>query len=122
MAPAPMQDDHWPLLLRAVGRKVPLRRGMATTVYGDFEWDDAKAAANLKKHRVSFEEASTVFDDAAAIDAPDLLDPTRFVILGLSHHHGRVLFVVHAEHGARIRIISARRASAAQRKKYEEGT
>jgi uncharacterized DUF497 family protein len=92
---------------------------MATIVYGDFEWDDAKAATNLTKHGVSFEEASTVFDDPAALDAPDLLDPTRFVILGRSHH-GRVLFVVHAERGARVRIISARKASPAQRKKYEE--
>jgi uncharacterized protein len=96
-------------------------RSMATILYGDFEWDDAKAATNEKNHGVSFEEASTVFDDAAALDAPDLVDPARFVLIGLSHHD-RVLFVVHAEHGARIRIISARRASPAQRKQYEEGT
>jgi uncharacterized DUF497 family protein len=92
---------------------------MATILYGDFEWDDVKAAANVKKHGVTFEEASTVFDDADALDAPDLLDPTRFVILGRSHE-ARVLFVVHAEVGDRIRIISARKASPAQRKKYEQ--
>jgi uncharacterized protein len=92
---------------------------MATIVYGDFEWDDAKAAANAKKHRITFEEASTVFDDADALDAPDLLDPMRSVIIGRSHD-ARVLFVVHVELGDRVRIISARKASPAQRKKYEE--
>lgn len=92
---------------------------MATIVYGDFEWDDAKAAANAKKHGITFEEASTVFDDADALDAPDLLDPMRSVLIGRSHE-SRVLFVVNIERGDRIRIISARRASPAQRKKYEE--
>jgi len=42
---------------------------MATVIYGDFEWDDAKAETNLKKHGVTFEEASTVFDDPNALDA-----------------------------------------------------
>ena len=93
---------------------------MATIVYGDFEWDDAKAAANVKKHGVSFEEASTVFDDPEALDAPDMEEPTRFVILGRSHE-ARILFVVQMERGDRIRLISARKASPAQRKKYEEG-
>jgi uncharacterized protein len=93
---------------------------MATILYGGFEWDGVKAAVNVKKHGVRFEEASTVFDDANALDAPDLFDPARFVILGRSHD-ARVLFVVHAEgSGDRIRIISARKASPAQRKKYEE--
>jgi uncharacterized protein len=92
---------------------------MATIVYGDFEWDAAKAAANAKKHGITFEEASTVFDDASALDAPDLVDPLRSVIIGRSHDT-RVLFVVHLEHGDRVRIISARKASPAQRKKYEE--
>jgi uncharacterized protein len=92
---------------------------MATIVYGDFEWDDAKAEANAKKHGVTFEEASTVFDDANALDAPDLLDHTRSVIIGRSHD-ARVLFVVHIERGDRVRIVSARKALPAQRKKYEE--
>jgi uncharacterized protein len=92
---------------------------MATVIYGDFEWDDAKAAANVAKHRVTFEEASTVFDDPDAVDAPDLVDPDRFVIIGASHEQ-RVLFVVHVERADRIRIISARKASPAQRKKYDE--
>jgi uncharacterized protein len=91
-----------------------------TIRYGDFEWDEAKAQENLAKHGVTFEEASTVFDDPHAIDAPDLLQPDRFVVIGLSHH-SRVLFVIHAQRGERIRLISAPRASPAQRKKYEKG-
>jgi uncharacterized protein len=93
---------------------------MVTIVHGDFEWNADKAAGNLKKHGVTFEEASTVFDDPNALSAPDLIDLERFVILGYSHE-GRVLFVVHVERGNRLRIISARKASPAQRKKYEEG-
>ncbi len=93
---------------------------MATVVYGDFEWDDVKAATNVTKHGVTFEEASTVFDDPNGLDAPDMKDPTRFVLLGRSHE-ARTLFVVSVERGERIRLISARKASSAQRKKYEEG-
>lgn len=93
---------------------------MATVVSGDFEWDEAKATANLSKHQVSFEEAVTVFDDPRGLDAPDMLDPSRFVLIGISCM-SRVLFVVHAERGERIRLISARRASPAQRKAYEKG-
>ncbi|MBX3025281.1 BrnT family toxin [bacterium] len=93
---------------------------MGRAVYGDFEWDDAKARANLVKHGVSFPEALTVFSDPNAIDAPDRFVPSRFVIIGCSSRQ-RVLFVVHAERGERIRLISARKASAAQRRRYEEG-
>lgn len=92
---------------------------MPTVQYGDFEWDAAKAASNLRKHGVSFEEATTVFDDPDALDAPDLHVPGRFVIIGRSAHV-RILFVVHAERGERIRVVSARRASPAQRRKYDE--
>lgn len=91
-----------------------------TVIYGDFEWDPAKARENLGKHGVSFEEASTVFDDPDALDAPDLIYAGRFVLIGRSHE-SRVLFVVHAERGERVRIISARKASPVQRKKYEQG-
>ncbi len=92
---------------------------MATVLYGDFEWDDAKARANLNKHGVSFAEALTVFSDPHAIDAQDRFIPDRFVIMGLSSRM-RLLFVVHAKRGDRLRIISARKASAGQRSKYEE--
>ena len=93
---------------------------VTTVEYGDFEWDASKAAQNERKHGVAFREAVIVFSDPRAIDAPDLVEPSRFVIIGMSRV-ARVLFVVFAERGDRIRIISARRANAAQRKKYEEG-
>jgi uncharacterized DUF497 family protein len=92
---------------------------VSTVHFGDFEWDYAKAHANLRKHRVSFSEACEVFDDPLAIDAPDRYVPHRFVIIGRSSRD-RVLFVVHAvlnEHG-HVRIISARRASPTQRKAF----
>ena len=92
---------------------------MPRIVQGDFEWDSAKATANARKHGVTFEEATTAFDDPRSIDAPDIEDPTRFVLIGFSHL-ANLLFVVHAERGERIRIISARKATRAQRRKYEE--
>ena len=90
-------------------------------MFGDFEWDDRKAAANLEKHGVSFEEAITALADPGAITAPDLFVPDRWITIGRSALL-RVLFVVHTETlpGGRIRIISARKASASQRRKYEE--
>ncbi len=94
---------------------------MAAVVYGDFEWDDRKAADNARRHGVTFEEASSVFDDPGALDAPDIEDPSRFVLIGYSVR-SRVLFVVSAMRGERIRIISARKASPAQRRAYEEGS
>jgi uncharacterized DUF497 family protein len=92
---------------------------VSTVVEGDFEWEEAKARTNLAKHGVSFDEATTVFDDVRAIEAPDFYDPDRFVLIGRSRL-SRVLFVVHCERDQRIRIISARRATPAQRRKYEE--
>lgn len=93
---------------------------MTRVLYGGFEWDDTKARANLANHGVSFQEAVTVFSDPNAIDAPDRFIPGRFVIVGLSNRV-RVLFVVYAERADRIRSISARKASAMQRRIYEEG-
>jgi uncharacterized DUF497 family protein len=94
---------------------------VAAVRFGDFEWDRAKADSNQQKHGVSFEEASEVFDDPRAVDAPDLFAPGRFVVIGRSARD-RVLLVVHALHGphGRIRIIAARKASAGQRKAYED--
>jgi len=86
-----------------------------------FEWDDAKAAANLRKHRVSFEEAAEVFYDPYAFDDYDSEhsdEEARFFIIGLSSR--RMLYVVYAEtSGDVMRIISARRASKLERKIYE---
>ncbi len=93
---------------------------MSTVRVGDFEWDEAKARTNLRKHHVAFTDAVTVFLDPRAIDAPDLEHAERFVVIGRATS-SRVLFVVYAERGDRIRIISARKASAPQRRIYEEG-
>ena len=76
-----------------------------------FVWDRRKAAANLKKHRVSFEEASTAFDDELGAYYPDRLHEDRFILIGYSRQR-RLLYVVHAEVTQEaIRIISARFAT-----------
>jgi hypothetical protein len=95
---------------------------VATVVYAGFEWDDAKAEANERKHGVTFEEAATALVDPRAIEAPEYDQPDRFVTLGMSAFL-RVLFVVHTEQArsGRVRIISARKASTAQRRIYEKG-
>ena len=67
---------------------------MSTVRVGDFEWDEAKARTNLRKHGVSFTDAVTVFLDPRAIDAPDLEEPDRFVVIGRATST-RVLFVTH---------------------------
>jgi uncharacterized DUF497 family protein len=87
-----------------------------------FEWDAAKASANLRKHGVAFEEAQTVFSDdwALMIDDPDHSEEeARFVLLGLSAGP-RILVVVHAYRSGQntIRIISARKATKAERAIY----
>ena len=88
-----------------------------------FEWDEEKAKQNLRKHGVSFEEAKTVFGDPLSLTIPDpghSADEPRFIDLGLSAAQ-RLLAVVYTERGPRIRIISSRSATAAERKSYEEG-
>ncbi|MGH8703967.1 MAG: BrnT family toxin [Burkholderiales bacterium] len=88
-----------------------------------FEWDPAKAAQNLAKHGVSFEDAATVFREtlsATGQDPDHSVDEERFVIFGVSTS-GRLLVVAHTEHGDTIRIISARPATPGERKIYEEG-
>ena len=95
---------------------------MATIVYGDFEWDDAKAATNLAKHGVSFEEAVTaVVDPNALYLADDSGSEQRLVAIGMSQQT-RVLFVVHVERGQRDRIISARVATRVEETLYEQGS
>jgi uncharacterized DUF497 family protein len=92
---------------------------MATVGFGDFEWDEDKARSNLEKHGVSFEEASSVFLDPYFLATDDPTEPDRFIALGFSRL-ARLLFVVHLERGEKVRIISARRASRAERKSYEQ--
>lgn len=86
-----------------------------------FEWDPEKAKRNLKKHKVSFEEAVTVFYDplSATFDDPDhSVGEYRYITIGLSSRD-RLLVVAHAERGEILRIISARLATAHERKKHE---
>ncbi len=89
----------------------------------NFEWEESKAVSNLEKHKVSFEEASTVFQDDLSLTGRDpdhSVGEHRFVTFGLSVK-GRILLVAHTDRGGRIRIISARPATRAERKIYEEG-
>jgi uncharacterized protein len=88
----------------------------------EFEWDSAKADADLKEHGVSFDEATTVFRDTLSITIvdPDHSDSEdRFIDIGMSHR-GQLLVVSYTERKDKIRIISARRATRAERKSYEE--
>jgi hypothetical protein len=88
-----------------------------------FEWDSGKAAANLKKHGVSFEEAATAFRDplsATGRDPDHSFGEDRFVTFGISNR-GRLLVVSHTERGNVLRIISARQATKGEPEIYEEG-
>lgn len=88
-----------------------------------FEWDSQKAKSNLNKHGVSFEEARSVFYDDNAIqffDSESSESEDRFLMLGLSHNSGILLVCrCEREEGEVIRIISARKATAKERKFYQ---
>lgn len=86
-----------------------------------FEWDSEKATENLRKHRVSFDEATTVFFDPLSMTVPDpdhSIGERRFITMGASSG-GRLLVVAHTDRGSTLRIISARSASASERERYE---
>ena len=88
----------------------------------EFEWDDAKAEVNVRRHGISFEEASTVFGDPLAILLPDpdhSHEEERFLVLGMSSCR-RMLVVSHAERPPRTRLISARLATRHERRQYED--
>ncbi|HNQ95472.1 MAG: BrnT family toxin [Anaerolineales bacterium] len=88
----------------------------------DFEWDPEKAEKNLQKHEVSFEEASSVFDDPmfiTVLDDEHSDDEERYITIGISNKT-RLLLVAHTERDNRIRIISARKATKHEEKFYEE--
>jgi uncharacterized protein len=87
-----------------------------------FEWDPAKAERNRRSHRVSFEEAATVFGDPLALtygDPDHSISEQRFITIGTSGGN-KVLIVAHADREERIRIISARKATRLEREEYEE--
>ena len=86
-----------------------------------FEWDSEKAAENLRKHGVSFDEAATAFFDRLSVTIPDpdhSVGERRFITMGTSSTE-KLLVVAHTEEESTLRIISARPASAAERKRYE---
>jgi uncharacterized DUF497 family protein len=87
-----------------------------------FEWNPDKAAHNLKKHGIAFEDATSVFGDPFAGTIPDPLHSTveaRFVTIGMTSGL-RLVVVVHTDRKHRVRIISARPATRAEKKKHEE--
>jgi uncharacterized DUF497 family protein len=87
-----------------------------------FEWDPEKGAQNLAKHGVSFPEAEGVFADPLALELPDpdhSEHEERWLLVGQSYR-SRLLVVVFTERGDAVRLISARRASSAETKSYEE--
>lgn len=89
----------------------------------EFAWDPKKSASNLRDHKVTFEEASSIFGDSLAItfDDPDHSEGgSRLLTFGFSEQ-GRLLVVSHTERRGLVRIISARRATRAERRIYEEG-
>lgn len=87
----------------------------------EFEWDDAKAAANLAKHGVTFEQAREAFSDPFAIDFVDdraNYREHRLILLGMVEN--RLLVVAHTLRGEEVRIISAREAEPYERRRYHE--
>lgn len=86
-----------------------------------FEWDPTKAAANKRKHGVSFSEAAECFEDPLALILENPRRPDRLILIGASRDH-KLIFTVYVEREvATIRIISARRATSHERRAYEEG-
>jgi uncharacterized DUF497 family protein len=89
----------------------------------EFEWDERKARANVKKHGVSFHDAATVFGDPLAITFPDpdhSEEEERLVTFGVSHSQ-QLLVVAHTNRGVRTRIINARLMTRKEKVIYEEG-
>jgi uncharacterized DUF497 family protein len=89
----------------------------------EFEWEEGKAAANLAKHGVSFEEARTIFNDPLYVDFYDpdhSSEEHRYIIIGESRQ-GRLLVVSYTERGDVNRLISVREVTRSEREAYEEG-
>lgn len=88
-----------------------------------FEWDSKKAQSNKRKHGITFEEASTIFDDALSItihDPTPSIGEDRFITVGTSVN-SKLIVVVHADRDDIIRVISARKATRNERRQYEQG-
>jgi uncharacterized protein len=87
-----------------------------------FAWDPDNATANFRKRRVAFDEAVTVFSDPLALIVADSCHIDRAIVIGESIKHRLLLVVFREIAGQNIRIISARRATAHERRRYEEGS
>ena len=90
----------------------------------EFEWNPNKAVINLEKHNISFQEATTVFNDPLSMTFPDpdhSIGENRYIMIGMSRS-GQLLVVSHTDRENRTRIISARKASRHERRFYEEGS
>ncbi len=88
----------------------------------EYEWDTKKARINLRKHGISFEEAVSVFEDVFSLTMDDPLHSDgeeRFIDIGLSKF-GNLLVVVYTERGDKIRLISCRKATSAEKNAYEK--
>jgi len=88
-----------------------------------YEWDAKKAKGNRRKHRISFEDAASVFLDPLALTFPDpdhSIGEEREITIGRSSRQ-QVVFVSHCRRADRVRIISARKTTRGERKQYEEG-
>src|ERR1700751_4345237 len=98
-------------------------RPHSVTMRLSFEWDADKATENRRKHRVSFEEGIRVLSDLFSItigDPDHSADEQRYIDIGASAK-GRILVVTYTERGGNIRIISCRKATLKERRRYEEG-
>lgn len=87
----------------------------------EFEWDPDKAATNLRKHGVSFDEAATALADPLSVTVPDpdhSQDEDRYITVGMSFQR-RLLIVAHTERDMRVRLISARELTTTERNAYE---
>jgi len=88
-----------------------------------FEWDEVKAKENFMKHKVPFDEGKTIFNDPFLLTYPDVDSSEteeRYVNIGVSAKD-RILVLIHTERQGKIRIISCRKATARERRDYEEG-
>jgi hypothetical protein len=86
-----------------------------------YEWDGVKTAANLRKHKVDFADAALSLEDPNALTVadPDASGEQRFICLG-ADPEGRLLITIYSHRGKNLRIISSRRASRGERRRYEE--
>jgi uncharacterized protein len=87
----------------------------------EYDWDPVKAASNLKKHRITFQDASTVFDDPLRVEA-NVTKPeygeVRYIAIGMMHD-GRMTAVVYTDRESKRRIISARNVRKDEQQEYD---